>query len=140
MAGNLIGTDITGSARLGNGGSGMRTVFASRVTIGGTISGAGNVVSGNLIGVFLDGAGSTDNVVQGNLIGTDVTGTIGSGNTLDGLELSNVARTTVGGRLPRRGTSSREMALTASSSAELLPRTISSWVIGSAPIDRGLFH
>jgi len=93
VAGNRIGTDITGTRALGNSGSGVRTVYASNLTLGGAAAGAGNLISADLIGVFLDGAGSVDNRIRGNLIGPDVTGAIALGNAQYGVELFNVVRT-----------------------------------------------
>jgi len=47
--------------------------------IGGTAPGAGNLISGNNIGITL--SSSTGTLVQGNLIGTDGLGTTGIGNS-----------------------------------------------------------
>jgi hypothetical protein len=50
IQGNLIGTDVTGSQPLGNGGNGIMVIayFTSfGNTIGGTAAGAGNVISAN---------------------------------------------------------------------------------------------
>lgn len=77
VQGNFIGTDVTGTAALGNGTVGV-FVFGPGNTIGGTTSGARNVISGNrLIGMKL---GGTANVVQGNYVGVDVTGERALGN------------------------------------------------------------
>jgi Ca2+-binding RTX toxin-like protein len=87
IQGNLIGTDRTGTAALGNTGPGVWPVNgASAVTIGGTDPGAGNVISGNNgHGINLGGNGAFvsggNNIVRGNLIGTDRTGTQDLGNT-----------------------------------------------------------
>jgi uncharacterized repeat protein (TIGR01451 family) len=74
IQGNFIGTDMTGSAPLGNAGAGVVLDSNSfNNTIGGTGAGAGNIISGNAgQGVVLSLASS--NFIQGNLIGTDVTG------------------------------------------------------------------
>ena len=73
---NYIGTDASGTTALPNESSGVVVGNgASNNTIGGTASGAGNVISGNGVsGVFID-EGSAQNALEGNFIGTDVTGT-----------------------------------------------------------------
>ena len=91
VQGNLIGTDIAGSHALGNHFNGVTIVHtftgAGNDLIGGTVPGAGNVISGNLgDGVAITLAGTQDQV-QGNLIGTDLTGTQPLGNTGDGVLL-----------------------------------------------------
>lgn len=81
LEGNYIGTDVTGTAVLANGGSGIGvSAQASDNLIGGTESGEGNLISGNLgEGIRIGDTGTTGNVVQGNFIGTDVTGTSTTG-------------------------------------------------------------
>ena len=74
VQGNFIGTDITGTLALGNGGTGVTA--RNNVLIGGTVPEARNVISGN--GDFRDNLflfGDPGVIVQGNYIGTDVTGT-----------------------------------------------------------------
>jgi hypothetical protein len=89
VQGNFIGTNLTGTAGLGNGTIGnlagygtpgvLISAGATNNTIGGTVSGARNVISGNLgiygFGVSMDGAGTTGNLVQGNFVGTNAAGT-----------------------------------------------------------------
>ncbi len=104
IEGNLIGTDTTGTAALGNGlgvssgvGDGIE-VHGTSAIIGGTTPGAGNLISGNTDGIFTDGLGS---VVQGNLIGTDKTGTKSLGNTrfgVHGFDNSLIGGTTAAAR------------------------------------------
>ena len=84
VAGNKIGTDAAGAVALGNFQLGVQLDSSSGNTIGGTVAGAVNVISGN--GVFgVDLYGGFDNVVEGDLIGTDETGTRGLGNGVDGV-------------------------------------------------------
>jgi RHS repeat-associated protein len=95
---NFVGTDALGGAALANAGAGVDVIGSPNNTVGGTTSGAGNVISGNAgSGVSLLYAGSTGNVIQGNLIGTDATGTHPIANLLDGVELSNAPANLVGG-------------------------------------------
>lgn len=95
VAGNYIGTDRSGTKAMGNGDRAVVVnMNASSNAIGGTVAGAGNLISGNLNrGITLDGA---NNVVQGNYIGTDATGTLPLGNARTGVEISGPGNT-VGG-------------------------------------------
>ncbi len=81
IQGNYIGTDVSGNAALPNEFNGMAVSTANKNnTIGGTVTGAGNVISANKNnGIAID---STGNTVQGNLIGvkSDGTGSLGNGN------------------------------------------------------------
>ena len=100
VAGNKIGTDITGTAALGNFSSGVEVdAGCSGNTIGGTASGAGNVISSNgAYGVWITGGGTTQNLIQGNAIGTDITGTVALANKQAGVQVDNgAANNTVGG-------------------------------------------
>ena len=85
VEGNYIGTDATGTADLGNSSAGVY-IQASSNTVGGTVSGARNVISGNnLDGVLISGQ---TNKVQGNYIGTDKNGTADLGNIRNGVWIS----------------------------------------------------
>jgi autotransporter-associated beta strand protein len=103
VQGNYIGTDVTGTTALGNGDEGV-IIFGSAAnnTIGGTATGARNLISGNGIdGVDILDSGTTDNVVQGNYIGTNSTGTIALGNgdagVLIGVAIGDPSNNIVGG-------------------------------------------
>jgi len=86
VRGNRLGTNAAGNAALGNGFSGIY-VQGDGNTVGGTLAGAGNVISGNGgEGVTL-AAGADSNVVQGNRIGTDLGGTADLGNGGSGLRI-----------------------------------------------------
>jgi hypothetical protein len=78
VQGNFIGTDVTGTLSVGNQGPGGVGLFStSPNTIGGTTSGAQNVISGNLSsGIHCNGC--QNQVVQGNVISTNA----GDGVTL----------------------------------------------------------
>jgi hypothetical protein len=82
VSGNLIGTDRTGTQAVPNyDGMSMEGAVQS-CTIGGTLPGARNVISGNTdYGLPLFGVGATGNTIIGNYIGTDITGTRAIGNT-----------------------------------------------------------
>jgi plastocyanin len=96
IQGNDIGTNAAGTAAVANGGDGIDLASADN-TIGGSVSGAGNVISGNTgNGVSLNGASATGNVVAGNLIGLNAAGTAGIPNTI-GLVLSGASSNTIGG-------------------------------------------
>ncbi len=99
VLGNLIGTDINGAAKLGNGYGVQIWNHATANTIGGTASGAANVISGNnTVGVYIGFTGTSGNVVLGNLIGTDKNGTANLGNSRVGVEIGDAATAnTIGG-------------------------------------------
>ncbi|WP_160167686.1 DUF4347 domain-containing protein [Methylomonas sp. MK1] len=95
ITGNYIGTDISGTVDLGNANSGI-TIESSGNTVGGTASGAGNLLSGNSYsGVFINGESADNNVIQGNYIGTDVSGNAGLANSWDGISVIGGADNTV---------------------------------------------
>jgi hypothetical protein len=99
VQGNLIGTDASGTADLGNESNGV-LIFngASNNVIGGTSTAARNIISGNdASGVKFMDSGTSSNFVQGNYIGTDVNGMAALANG-EGVILSNSAtNNTIGG-------------------------------------------
>jgi titin len=101
VQGNFIGTDVTGTADLGNTQDGVRIDDVSGNTVGGIASAPGappgNVISGNdRFGVFLLN-GTSGTQVQGNLIGTDVSGTNALGNGSHGVAMPAAPGNTIGG-------------------------------------------
>ncbi len=103
VAGNLIGTDLNGTADLGNGGSGVAIIDAHSNTVGGTASGEGNLISGNdLFGISISGATAIDNLIQGNAIGSDISGTLDLGNSSTGVLLTSPGNV-IGGDEPGAG-------------------------------------
>jgi hypothetical protein len=98
IQGNLIGTDTTGTRRLGNGSSGVRIYEASGNLVGGTTAAARNLVSGNTnTGVYLLGLASSNNIVQGNFVGTVSNGLAALGNSYTGINVENARDNTIGG-------------------------------------------
>lgn len=98
VEGNFIGTDLTGTAALGNATSGVTVQDTSSNIVGGTTAGARNIISGNGTGVFVfkNVLSATNNIIEGNYIGTDVTGAVALGNG-DGVFIDGADTTTVGG-------------------------------------------
>jgi VCBS repeat protein/all-beta uncharacterized protein/S-layer family protein/BACON domain-containing protein len=92
IQGNFIGTDVNGTATLNNSQTGITFISdAVGATVGGAVSGARNIISGNngsgiAIGDPSEGL-TTTNVVQGNFIGTDVTGLVSLSNLEDGINV-----------------------------------------------------
>ncbi len=101
VQGNFIGTDINGTADLGNADTGVVVSASNNNTVGGTVAGATNVISGNsgggvYVGTF-DGVVANGNSVLGNLIGTDATGAVAMGNDSSGIHMLGALNTTIGG-------------------------------------------
>jgi len=96
VRGNYIGIRKAGDAALPNGFGGALITDAGGTTVGGTASGAGNVISGNdRFGIRF--IGTTGTVVQGNLIGTDAAGTADVGNHDAGLDAFTSPGILIGG-------------------------------------------
>ena len=98
IAGNYIGTDLTGMIDLGNGEDGIWLNGGSANTIGGTSATARNVISGNdWSGIAISNAGS-GHVIQGNYIGVNAAGAVlGVGNTNDGVRIYDGSNHQIGG-------------------------------------------
>jgi titin len=86
VRGNVIGLSAAGTSALSNGFSGISISGSSSNTVGGTVSAARNLISGNAFnGVEILMVTDVQNTVVGNYIGTDVTGTQAIPNTLVGV-------------------------------------------------------
>jgi titin len=97
IQGNRLGTDRAGMSAIGNGLDGVTTQTADN-TIGGTTSGAGNLIAGNpRYGVYLQGSGASRNVVLGNRIGTDASGVSAVANGSNGVDIEQAAGNKIGG-------------------------------------------
>ncbi len=99
IAGNFIGTNLAGTAAAANTESGILINGVSNNVIGGTTSGAGNVLSGNAgNGILIFGSNAATNRIEGNFIGTNFSGNGLLGNNGDGVLISGDAHdNTVGG-------------------------------------------
>ena len=101
IQGNYIGTDLTGMVARGNTYDGIELSGASATQVGGTATGAGNLICANkLDAIYLLSA--SGNVFQGNIVGPAADGVSNLGNLEHGLELdvgslNNVVGGTVAG-------------------------------------------
>ena len=109
IVGNFIGTDCSGTQPVPNEADGVLLDSSPSNTIGGTTSGAGNLISGNgQAGVEVRNASATGNVIRGNTIGTDVTGEAFLGgaeglSNLVGVFINGAKNNTIGGTDSRAG-------------------------------------
>ncbi|MFN8526940.1 MAG: CSLREA domain-containing protein [Chloroflexota bacterium] len=81
--GNYVGLGADGVTNFGNAGIGVQLTAVTGLTLGGTVPGAGNVISGNTDGVVLSGA-SANNRIEGNFVGTTAAGDAAVGNGPNG--------------------------------------------------------
>jgi titin len=98
VEGDYIGTNAAGEyGQVGNAAYGVSIdTGASNNTIGSTIYGAREVISGNgASGVVIAGTGTTGNVVEGNYIGIDATGEYNVGNGVDGVDIQGGASSNI---------------------------------------------
>jgi parallel beta-helix repeat protein len=89
VQGNYVGVDVTGRTAVGNTHDGILINSASGNIIGGTMPGAGNLLSGNgFFGAQFVG-GATANSLQGNYVGTDALGRTSIANLLSGVRVDS---------------------------------------------------
>ena len=105
VAGNDIGTDVSGLLPLGNGfgsspaGDGVDLIGVHSInnTIGGSVAAAGNLISGNAYdGIYLSQA--NNDTLEFNLVGADTAKNFTNtsiGNADDGIDLVNAAMITI---------------------------------------------
>ncbi len=105
VQGNYLGTDPNGTTAIGNGFSGIGVWnTATNVLIGGTNTGAGNLISGNVDGVDIGSFGTTAVQVYGNFVGTTSNGLAALPNTNIGVYLEQGTEgNTIGGPLAGEG-------------------------------------
>ncbi|MEZ5728889.1 MAG: cadherin domain-containing protein, partial [Burkholderiaceae bacterium] len=104
IAGNYIGTDVSGLVDLGNGADGLRLTTNSS-TIGGTIAADRNVIAGNGGTAIRLANGADNNIVVGNYLGVGADGMTAVGNDGNGiwLGINNPSGNRIGGTLPGEG-------------------------------------
>lgn len=103
VAGNFIGTDLSGLRALGNQFDGVLLQSVSNNVVGGSVPADRNVIAGNQAhGIFLSGSTARGNLVQGNFIGTDATGLQPLPNGLSGIRVEGPANL-IGGDVPGAG-------------------------------------
>lgn len=81
ILGNFLGTDVKGSAALGNKTGILIRDFSLNNKVG--VSGGGNLISGNQVGIIIGGPNTKANEIRGNYIGTNPAGD-NLGNVGDG--------------------------------------------------------
>jgi hypothetical protein len=101
---NYIGTNINGTGAIPNVNDGVRLgddslgAGPSANFIGGTLPGAGNLISGNTDnGIELVGVTTTGNFIEGNLIGTNTAGNAALPNSRIGVLVDGAPSTRIGG-------------------------------------------
>lgn len=98
VIGDYLGFSAARRQAVANG-TGISINGSSNNTIGGTIPGSGNVISGNTgdgVQINSGGGSATSNDIYGNLIGTDPGGTYAVGNGQCGIDLINASGTGIG--------------------------------------------
>ncbi len=104
VAGDEIGTEVTGRLPLGNAQAGVLLYnWASSTQIGGTDPGDADVIAANGgWGIMLNNA--YDDAIEGDFIGTDSTGTMALGNAQGGVDLIlDASDNTIGGTTAAAG-------------------------------------
>jgi len=123
IAGNFVGTDRTGTNAVGNGRGiqpigGVFLQQCQSTTVGGSVPGAGNLISGNgslFNNQFFVWGDCSGSVVQGNFIGTDVTGRTNLGVTLTAIDVTGTGSVLIKSNLIVGGSSRGSLYLGSSS-------------------------
>lgn len=109
IQGNYLGTDVSGTANLGNL-FGVYLVSTDHVLIGADADGVEDALERNVIfSPDVGGGGgircdqSTDITIQGNYVGTDVSGNFAIANLYFGIEVDNSSGVKIGGAEPGAG-------------------------------------
>ena len=99
VEGDYIGVNASGSSALPNKASGVSLYDGSQDnTIGGSVAGSGNVLSGNVFnGVYIGTGDTSGNMIEGNDIGTDWTGSYAVPNSVGVMITNGATQNTIGG-------------------------------------------
>ena len=128
VQGNYIGVNAAGTAALGSGLTGVKIEFGSGNTIGGSASGAGNVINATGDGISIGGVcacTTNNNSFQGNLIGTNATGTAALNALFHGIVVGgSTTNLTIGGSTAGAGN-----VITARATGIIVVQTLSGVVI-----------
>ncbi|HEX9934378.1 MAG TPA: NosD domain-containing protein [bacterium] len=143
IKGNWIGTDPSGMLAWGNS-IGIVLVNTSNNTVGGTLPGEGNVVSGNTgNGIEITMAPCHSNTVVGNKIGVDVTGVTPLGNGESGIDIkkgaggNRIGDGTTEGANTISGNGKRGIILTAAEGNRIEGNFIGTGTGGTVPAGNG---
>jgi len=105
VAGNIIGTDISGSSALGNAVGIEISEDAYLNQIGTDEDGNSDIAERNLVsGNYSDGiyVRGSQNLIAGNFIGTDISGTADLGNGKHGISIADTStQNTIGGSIQK---------------------------------------
>jgi titin len=98
VAGNFLGTDVTGTLNRGNSLQGVN-IGGPNNTVGGTNPADRNVISGNsAAGIQISGVTATGNAVLGNFIGTKANGSAALANSGGGIAIGiSASNNAIGG-------------------------------------------
>jgi len=104
VLGNYIGTDVNGTADLGNSSHGVYIDSGAQYNlIGDGTDGGRNIISGNdAYGIIITGS-SNSNEVKGNYVGTDKDGTTSLANTFYGVLINTSSYNKIGGLISGEG-------------------------------------
>jgi CSLREA domain-containing protein len=91
LTGTWSGLNVSGTAAIPNGGSGVALSSSTANTVG-----PGNVISGNSQNGVLVWSVSTSNLVTGNIIGLNVAGTAAIGNLFNGVNIIDSDQNVIG--------------------------------------------
>ncbi len=151
VQGNFIGTDVTGTIALGNKFVGV-FVGGSNILVGGTTTGAGNVISATTgdANFGADGvlpSGGIGVLVQGNRIGTNASGTAALGNMRFGVYQGNAGSfDIIGGTVPTarniisgNGADGLNIGVVSNDTPQILGNFIGTNAAGTAAIPNGGF-